>query len=133
MLLLMSFISGLIFWFSMEGMAALTSVHYQDVLENANGKVEGMLNKVEVSTVNNLAEIQENLGSPEEVFDAMEKELDLNFHIVGYGVGFVPNYFPEEGYWFEPYVARRDSVRVFVGDAEQSDDLTLLAIRYRQV
>lgn len=112
MLLLMSFISGLIFWYSMEGMAVLTSVHYQDVLENTNDKVEGMLNKVEVSAVNNLAEIQENLESPEEVFDALEKELSLNHHIAGYGVGFVPNYFPEQGYWFEPYVARRDSGRI---------------------
>ena len=108
MLALMSVVAVLVFVFARREIAALTSVHYQDVLENVNDKVEGMLDKVEISTANNLAEIQENLGSPEEVFDALEKELRLNPHIVGCAVGFNPDYFPEQGRWFEPYVARRD-------------------------
>lgn len=112
MLLLMSVVSGLIFLVARSEITVLTGVHYQDVLENVNDKVEEMLDKVEVSTANNLAEIQEHLGSPEEVFDALEKELKLNPHIVGCGVGFNPDYFPEQGYWFEPYVARRDSGRI---------------------
>ena len=98
MLLLMSVVSGLIFLVARSEITVLTGVHYQDVLENVNDKVEEMLDKVEVSTANNLAEIQEHLGSPEEVFDALEKELKLNPHIVGCGVGFNPDYFPEQGY-----------------------------------
>ena len=108
MLLLMSFVSSLIFLFAQKQITVLTSIRYQDILETTNDKVEGMLDKVEVSAVNNLAEIQENLGSPEEVLDALEKELILNPHILGYGVGFNPDYYPEKGRWFEPYVARRD-------------------------
>ena len=121
MLLLMSFVAVLVFIFARAEITALTSVHYQDILKNTNDKVEGMLDKVEVSAVNNLAEIQKSLGSPEEIFDALEKELRLNPHIVGYGVGFVPDYFPEQGRWFEPYVARRDSGRIErlqIGSAE---------------
>ena len=71
-----------------------------------------MLDKVEVSAVNNLAEIQESLETPEEVLNALEKELMLNPHIVGYGVGFNPDYYPEKGHWFEPYVARRDNGQI---------------------
>ncbi len=112
MLPLMSVVAVLVFVFARKEITALTSVHYQDILENVNDKVEGMLDKVEVSTANNLAEIQKNLGSPEEVFDALENELRLNPHIVGCGVGFNPDYFPGQGRWFEPYVARRDSGRI---------------------
>ena len=112
MLLLMSFIAVLVFLFARTEITVLTSIHYQDILKNTNDKVEGMLNKVEISAVNNLAEIQENLGSPEEVFSALEGELQLNPHIIGYGVGFTPDYFPEKGRWFEPYVTRRDSSRI---------------------
>lgn len=112
MLLLMSFIAVLVFLVARAEITVLTSVHYQDILENVNDKVEGMLDKVEVSTVNNLAEIQEHLGSPEEVFNALEKELRLNPHIVGCGLGFNPDYFPEQGHWFEPYVARRHSGQI---------------------
>ncbi|MCR5644902.1 MAG: SpoIIE family protein phosphatase [Bacteroidales bacterium] len=108
MLALMSVVALLVFLFARREISALTSVHFQDVLENTNDKVEGMLDKVEISTGNNLAEIEEHLGSPEEVFDALEKELRLNPHIVGCAVGFNPDYFPEEGRWFEPYVARRE-------------------------
>ena len=112
MLLLMSFISSLIYLFAQKEITDLTSVHYQDILETTNDKVEGMLDKVEVSAVNNLAEIQESLETPEEVLNALEKELLLNPHIVGYGVGFNPDYYPEKGHWFEPYVARRDNGQI---------------------
>lgn len=112
MLLLMSFISSLIYLFAQKEITDLTSVHYQDILETTNDKVEGMLDKVEVSAVNNLAEIQESLETPEEVLNALEKELLLNPHIVGYGVGFNPDYYPEKGRWFEPYVARRDNGQI---------------------
>ena len=112
MLLLMSLISGLIFLVARSEITLLTSVHYQDILDNTNDKIEGMLNKVEISAENNLAEIQKNIGSPDEVFDALESELRLNPHIVGYGVGFNPDYFPEKGRWFEPYVVRRDDGQI---------------------
>ena len=112
MLLLMSFISGLIFLFARSEITLLTSVHYQDILDNTNDKIEGMLNKVEVSAVNNLAEIQKNLGSPDEVFQTLESELRLNPQIVGYGVGFNPDFFPEKGRWFEPYVVQRDQGQI---------------------
>lgn len=112
MLLMMSFISSLIFVLATSGMTVLTNVHYQDILENTNDKVEGILNKVEVSTVNNLAEVQDHLKSPEEVFNTLEKELRVNPHIVGYGIGFFPDFYPEEGRWFEPYVVRREEGRI---------------------
>lgn len=111
-LLLMSLISGLVFLFARSEITELTSVHYQDILKNTSDKVEGMLNKVEISAVNNVAAIQENLGSPEAVFDALEKELELNPHIIGYGIGFSPDYFPEQGHWYEPYVVRGDNGQI---------------------
>ena len=112
MLLLMSFVAVLVFLFARSEITVLTSVHYQDMLKNTNDQVDGMLDKVEISAVNNLAEIQENLGSPEAVLDALEKELRLNPQLIGCGVGFNPDYFPEKGRWFEPYVAWRDSSRM---------------------
>ena len=52
MLLLMSFVAVLVFIFARAEITALTSVHYQYILKNTNDKVEGMLDKVEVSAVN---------------------------------------------------------------------------------
>ena len=33
----------------------------------------------------------------------MEYELKANHHIYGCGIGFVPDFYPQEGRWFEPY------------------------------
>ena len=121
MLLLMSFVAVLVFLFARSEITVLTSVHYQDVLKNTNDQVDGMLDKVEISAVNNLAEIQENLGSPEAVLDALEKELRLNPQLIGCGVGFNPDYFSGKGRWFEPYVAQRDNgqiERLDIGSAQ---------------
>lgn len=111
-LLLMSVFSVLIYLFVKTEITVLTGVHYQNILENTNDKVEGMLDKVEISVVNNLTEIQEHLDSPETVTNTLEKTLRLNPHIVGYAIGFMPDYFPEKGRWFEPYVARRDDGQI---------------------
>lgn len=122
-LLMMSIIASLVFLYAKAEITKLSSVHYQDILKYTNNKVEGMLNKIEVSAVNNLSEIQDHLGSPEEVFDALEKELRLNPHIIGYGIGFNPDYFPEKGRWFEPYVVRQDSGQIErsqIGSAEHN-------------
>lgn len=120
-LLLMSIIAGMVFLFARSEITELTSVHYQDILNNTSDHVEGMLNKVEISAVNNVAAIQENLGSPETVIDALAKELELNPHIIGYGIGFTPDYFPEQGHWYEPYVVRDDNgaiQRLQIGSAQ---------------
>ena len=108
MLLLMSLVSGFVFIFALAGMTAMTEVHFQDILEMTSDKVEGVLNAVQISSVNNVDEIRKNLSRPEDVYNTLENELKLNPHIIGAAVGFVPDYFKKQGHWFEPYVFRRD-------------------------
>ena len=111
MLLSMLFISGTVFYFAMAAMKVQANMHYVDITEITNDKVDVILSAVEVSAANNVNEIEQNLDSPERVFKALENELRINPHIIGLAAAFVPDYFPEKGRWFEPYVVQRDSNR----------------------
>jgi sigma-B regulation protein RsbU (phosphoserine phosphatase) len=106
MLVVMTITSGLIFLFANGVTGSMVSSHYQDILKLTDERVEGTLSLVEVSSINNVGEIAEHLSSPEDVCAALLDELRLNAHIVGCGMGFIQNYFPSEGHWFEPYAQR---------------------------
>ena len=111
MLAIMAIISGFSLLFTLAGMKSMTDLHCKDLLQLTNERVSSMLNAVQVSTINNVDEVSKHLKKPEDVFDAMESELRLNPHIIGSALAFVPDFFPSEGHWFEPYVLRKEGVQ----------------------
>lgn len=107
MMLTMAVVSGIVYIFSTSGTMTMMEDHYQDILKMTDERVEGVLRIVEVSSANNVDEIRRHLGDTERLFSALENELRLNPHIVGCGISFVPNYFPDKGRWYEPYASRQ--------------------------
>ena len=103
-LTLMTLLSAFILAVAMRGMLTLSKIHYDDILALSNETLQTILRSVEVSVVNNVAEVERNLSSPEAIYDALERELGNNTHIAGLGAIFIPDYFPQEGYWAELYV-----------------------------
>ena len=53
----------------------------------------------------------ENMDSPEKIFDALEHEIRINQLAVGYFAAFEPDYFKNQGRWFEAYVYHADSTQ----------------------
>ena len=103
MLVVMTFVSGLIFLFAAGSIRSMMTDHYQDILSLTSERTEGMLRLVEVSSTNNVDEISKHLANPDQVQQSLESELRLNPHIVGCAVAFVQNYYRQEGLWYEPY------------------------------
>ena len=122
-ILMMSVISAIVFFRAKSGMAEQADIHYGDVLDLTNEKVEGILRSVEVSAVNVREGVERNLSSPSAVYASLEQELQLNPHLRGCVIAFIENYFPSEGRWFEPYVGReRDgSIEHYQVASEQHD------------
>lgn len=115
------FIIGLVLLLVIAMQRLQAETHARDMINNINGEMEAMVKTVEVSTRNNVREIENNLESPSKLFDAMEKELRINPHYIGLGAGFEPNFFAKQGKWFEPYVYYSDSTtieRKQIGSAE---------------
>ena len=108
MLVVMTFVSGLIFVFAAGSILSMMTDHYQDILSLTSERTEGMLRLVEVSSANNVDEISRHLANPDQVQQSLESELRLNPHIVGCAVAFVQNYYRQKGLWYEPYARWTD-------------------------
>ena len=107
-ILMMSAVAAVVFLKTESGMTGLSDAHYADVLDLTNEKVQGILRSVEVSAVNVREGVERDLSSPDAVYASLERELGLNAHLRGCAIGFVADYFPKEGHWFEPSVSRRE-------------------------
>ena len=70
--------------------------------------IRNQLTKVEV-TVDNMAwVVSDDLAQPDSMFVSVRQFVDYNPAVLGSGITFVPDYYPQKGRWFEPYAVRRD-------------------------
>lgn len=75
-------------------------------LKVKNLEILQVVNSVETAVNNTLWAIESELYHPDSIF-ALEKRLVAqNEMLTGCGIGFVSNYYPDKGQWFEPYVER---------------------------
>lgn len=103
-------IIGVMFWSVFRISLVNSNMRGQYVVDGIVGKIESMLWAVHISAANNRDEVERNLGSPEQVFDALEREISVN-QLLGCFAAFEPDYFKGQGRWFEAYVYRADSSR----------------------
>ena len=112
MLVINVFIIATIFLFNMVTSLVDSEVRAYHVIDGVEGKLTTMLEGVEITSTNNVAEFEENLDNPEKVYKAMVHELRFNNRYLACGIGFEPDYYPGQGRWFEPYVRFRDSTHI---------------------
>ena len=105
----MTAVAALISFILIKRISNQVNAHHRDVMEITNEEMDIWLSVVEVSALNIEDEVKYNLASPDRVLFALSDEMRLSPYILGVGVGFEPNYFPDKGKWFEPY-ATRDSL-----------------------
>ena len=103
---LMALVSFFVFIVSQLAMLRQSRAHYEDTLELTDDRVTAMLRSVEVSAANIREGAERALLWKRDIYESLERELRLNPDLVGCAVAFVPDYFPEQGHWFEPYVVR---------------------------
>ena len=121
MVLFNVFIIGAVFVFDLIIADMQGEMRAQNIMDGIDSKMTIMLEAVEITAANNVAAFEENLDSPEKVFDALEHEFRLNNWYHGCGIGFVADYYASQGRWFEPYVRMTDSTHVErkqIGSAE---------------
>ena len=106
------FIISAVLFLVVAGSKGQSVLRSHDLINVIGSKLETMLTAVEATAINNVAEVEANLDSPEKVFAALEKELRLNNHYIGCFAAFEPNYYASQGRWFEPYVIYRDSTHI---------------------
>ncbi|MBO7539913.1 MAG: hypothetical protein J6T44_11580, partial [Prevotella sp.] len=78
----------------------VSEAHYQVVMETSKKSIEKELRSVEVAALNDAVEVERHLGSPEEVFETLERNLRQNTGVRAYFAAFEPGFFAGEGHWF---------------------------------
>lgn len=75
-------------------------------LKVKNLEILQVVNSVETAVGNTMWALERGIAHPDSIF-ALEKRLvSQNVMITGCGIGFVENYYPDKGQWYEPYVER---------------------------
>ena len=82
---------------------------YVGIMTVTSERIAYMIRSMEMNAKNEFDEVQKHLDSPESVIAALHSKTSLNPEVRGYFAAFEPNYFPEKGQWFEPYVHHVDS------------------------
>lgn len=71
-------------------------------------KVARIVRGTEMNANNVFDEVSKNLNDPEDVINALKSKANLNLDVRGYFAAFTPDYYPEKGTWFEPYIYQPD-------------------------
>lgn len=69
--------------------------------------IRNKLVRVEATIENMSWVIANDLTEEDSIYSYLHQLVEHTPSVLGSGVAFVPNYFPEKGYWFEPYAVRR--------------------------
>ena len=96
------------------------NMRYISMMNTVELKLSRIISGVEMNAENVFDEVKKHMESPQTVIEALGSKTSLNPDVIGYFAAFVPNYFPQEGRWFQPYVHQGDSsefVLTFVGSA----------------
>ena len=101
--------SAFAIWTCYQAVEAEGHVRYVGMMNIASGKITKTVGGMEMNAMNVFDEVEKHLDSPESVIAALESKVSLNPEVRGYFAAFEPDYFPEKGTWFEPYVVHVDS------------------------
>jgi hypothetical protein len=77
---------------------------YLGIKNVSSEKISKIIRGAEMNANNIFDEVGKNLNNPEDVVTALKSKANLNLDVRGYFAAFTPNYFPEKGTWFEPYI-----------------------------
>ena len=70
-------------------------------------RIHNQLSKVEVTLDNMAWVVTDDLAKSDSMFVITRRMVENNPAILGGTISFIPNYYPEKGYWFEPFAGRR--------------------------
>ena len=83
---------------------AESHARYNGIRNVSAEKVSKIIRGTEMNANNVFDEVAQSLDSPEHVIESLKIKANLNLDVRGYFAAFTPDYFPEKGTWFEPYV-----------------------------
>jgi sigma-B regulation protein RsbU (phosphoserine phosphatase) len=104
---LLQLISAVQFMFARRGILEDEVHRAETELRVKNLEIQKVMATVETAIRNTLWTAERTLEQPDSLFPVIRRMVEQNPTIVGGGLMFEPDFYPQKGHWFEPYVARR--------------------------
>ena len=92
-----------------HSLTAEAQIRYIGLKYVISEKIAKTIGTMEMSAENVFEEVGKHMNSPEAVVAALKSKTHLNPEVRGYFAAFEPDYFPQEGTWFEPYIHHHDT------------------------
>ncbi len=105
---LMELTSAIQYWYAREGIRQEVEQRAESELRVKNLEIEKILSSVEATANTTVWMIEQQLSTPDKLPTVMKHMIEGAPNIMGCGIGFLPNYYPSKGQWFEPYVVERE-------------------------
>lgn len=95
------------YWFASKGIREDVEHRAEAELRVKNLEIQKVMVAVETAIANTVWAAERVLEQPDSLYPVLHRMVEQNPTIVGAGLMFQPDYYPEKGHWFEPYVAQR--------------------------
>ena len=104
---LLELITTILYLFARRGIQDEVVHRAETELRVKNLEIQKVMVAVETAISNTVWAAEHVLEEPDSLYHVLHRMVEQNPTIVGAGLMFQPDYYPQKGHWFEPYVAKR--------------------------
>ena len=101
-------ISMVQYFYARNGISMAAQINAEKELQLKSLEVQKVMTAVETAVENSAWIIEHNISNPDTLWGLLQRVVENTPAVIGCEIGFEPNYYPQYGYWFEPYVPRLD-------------------------
>ena len=112
LLIMMGGLSLLLYQNIKEVIVEITASGFHSSMLSSDRYIRDVMTDVTVAVKNNIFDIEQHLGQPDQMQAAVERIVTQNPRIRSCGISFTDGYYRQKGRWFCPYAWRNDSMQV---------------------
>lgn len=110
--LLVELSSAIQYYYAREYIYKTVQQNAETELQVKNLEIQKVMTTVETAVHNSVWTVEQNLQNPDSLYRFSRHLVLQNKTIVGAALLFIPDYYPQKGHWYEPYVARRENGKI---------------------
>lgn len=105
--ILVELTSAVQYYYARENIYKTVQQNAETELKVKSLEIQKVMTAVETATSNMVWYAKQRLSQPDSLYEVSRRLVKTNSTIIGAALLFVPDYYPQKGHWFEPYVAER--------------------------
>jgi sigma-B regulation protein RsbU (phosphoserine phosphatase) len=122
LLVMMGALAYFIYQVSSSIVVSVNGSNFHSSMQASGMTISNAMSEVSVAVSNNILDIEEHLGQPDEMQEIMKRIVEQNSRVRSCGISFIENYYPKKGRAFCPYAWRDDSLKVELRPADKPNN-----------